>query len=116
MNNGMARRHWGAMMREADCRCQPLAAWTMHQCGIKEQSMQLSALHSGGRPHKRIARSVVGASGGIQLRAVARIFGVALRVDTIEFWFMMQIAMIFGFVTTYPVNWWLIRLGIKERM
>ncbi len=32
------------------------------------------------------------------------------------FWFMMQIAMIAGFLTSYPVNWWLIRRGVKERM
>ncbi|RKR38635.1 DUF4396 domain-containing protein [Paraburkholderia sp. BL17N1] len=32
------------------------------------------------------------------------------------YWFMMQIAMIAGFLTTYPVNWWLIRRGIKEKM
>jgi len=33
-----------------------------------------------------------------------------------EFWFLMQVAMLFGFATSYPVNWWLIRTGIKERM
>lgn len=32
------------------------------------------------------------------------------------FWFMMQIAMCVGFLTSYPANWWLIRRGIKERM
>jgi hypothetical protein len=32
------------------------------------------------------------------------------------FWFMMQVAMLAGFVTSYPVNWWLVRRGIKERM
>lgn len=32
------------------------------------------------------------------------------------FWFMMQIAMFAGFCTSYPVNRWLIRAGIKERM
>ncbi len=32
------------------------------------------------------------------------------------FWFMMQIAMLAGFVTSYPVNWWLLRAGIKEGM
>jgi hypothetical protein len=32
------------------------------------------------------------------------------------FWFMMQIAMIFGFLTSYPVNWWLLRKGWKETM
>ncbi len=32
------------------------------------------------------------------------------------FWFMMQIAMLVGFLTAYPVNWWLLRAGIKEKM
>jgi hypothetical protein len=43
-------------------------------------------------------------------------FHVKLATNSIEFWFMMQIAMIFGFLTSYPVNWWLIRRGIKEKM
>ena len=29
---------------------------------------------------------------------------------------MMQLAMMAGFVTSYPVNWWLIRAGVKEKM
>jgi hypothetical protein len=33
-----------------------------------------------------------------------------------EFWFMMQIAMCCGFVTAYPVNWWLVKSGIKMGM
>ncbi|WJY27520.1 DUF4396 domain-containing protein [Sporosarcina trichiuri] len=32
------------------------------------------------------------------------------------YWFMMQIAMILGFATSYPANAWLIRKGIKEAM
>jgi hypothetical protein len=44
------------------------------------------------------------------------IFGTKLEVDTVEFWFVMQIAMIAGFCTSYPANWWLIRRGIKEKM
>ena len=32
------------------------------------------------------------------------------------FWFMMQIAMLFGFMTSYPVNWWLLKKGVKEKM
>ena len=39
-----------------------------------------------------------------------------LETNSVEFWFVMQVAMMCGFVTTYPVNWWLIRVGIKERM
>ena len=44
------------------------------------------------------------------------LLGVRLETNTVEFWFMMQIAMVCGFMTSYPVNWWLIRQGIKERM
>lgn len=32
------------------------------------------------------------------------------------FWLMMQIAMLAGFATSYPVSWWLLRRGIKEAM
>nr|WP_296712090.1 DUF4396 domain-containing protein [Tistrella sp.] len=42
--------------------------------------------------------------------------GTKLEVATPEFWFMMQIAMLAGFATAYPVNWWLLSRGIKERM
>jgi hypothetical protein len=45
-----------------------------------------------------------------------RWLAVTLQTDTFEFWFMMQIAMICGFATSYPVNWWLLRSGIKEKM
>ncbi len=44
------------------------------------------------------------------------VLGVTMRTDTPEFWFMMQIAMLCGFVTAYPMNWVLIRTGIKEKM
>lgn len=43
-------------------------------------------------------------------------YGGVARVASPEFWFAMQLAMLTGFVTSYPVNWWLIRLGVKERM
>lgn len=43
-------------------------------------------------------------------------FGVTLEVNSVEFWFMMQVAMIAGFMTAYPVNWWLIRRGVTEKM
>jgi Domain of unknown function (DUF4396) len=45
-----------------------------------------------------------------------RLLGVPLEVSSAEFWFMMQIAMVAGFLTSYPVNWWLLKQGIKEPM
>lgn len=32
------------------------------------------------------------------------------------YWFMMQIGMCIGFLTSYPVNWWLVRAKLKEAM
>jgi len=32
------------------------------------------------------------------------------------FWFLMQIGMAVGYVTSYPANWFLVRAGIKESM
>jgi Domain of unknown function (DUF4396) len=43
-------------------------------------------------------------------------FGTMLETDSVEFWFMLQIGMMVGFITSYPANWWLIRRGIKEEM
>jgi hypothetical protein len=37
-----------------------------------------------------------------------------LSPDHAAYWFLMQIEMILGFITVYPVNVWLIRRGIKE--
>jgi hypothetical protein len=45
-----------------------------------------------------------------------RALGQKLQTDSVEFWFMMQLAMLCGFITSYPVNWWLIKSGIKEKM
>ncbi|MGO2083905.1 DUF4396 domain-containing protein [Vagococcus sp.] len=43
-------------------------------------------------------------------------FGGRIEPTTPVFWFMMQIAMLVGFCTAYPMNWLLIKKGIKERM
>jgi hypothetical protein len=44
------------------------------------------------------------------------LFGHENKKTNPVFWFMMQIAMLVGFLTAYPVNWWLLRAGIKEKM
>ena len=44
-------------------------------------------------------------------------FGIRrLMPDSAEFWFAMQAAMLAGFATAYPVNWGLLKAGIKEKM
>jgi hypothetical protein len=42
--------------------------------------------------------------------------GHELSKSSPSFWFMMQIAMVAGLFTSYPVNRWLLARGIKERM
>ena len=51
-----------------------------------------------------------------QFAVFKRIWHHLLSPNMPEFWFMMQIAMLFGFATAYPVNWWLVKSGIKEKM
>ena len=43
-------------------------------------------------------------------------FPAHLEPVSATFWFMMQIGMALGFLTAYPVNWWLVSAGLKERM
>lgn len=39
-----------------------------------------------------------------------------LEANSPVFWFTMQIAMICGFMTSYPVNWIMVKYGMKEKM
>jgi hypothetical protein len=50
--------------------------------------------------------------------AVARfaILGHPFQKSSPVFWVMMQVAMLAGFLTSYPVNVVLLRHGLKERM
>lgn len=42
------------------------------------------------------------------------IFRWELEMNTVTYWFMMQIGMFLGHWTGVPINWWLISKGIKE--
>lgn len=44
------------------------------------------------------------------------LLGRELAPTTVVYWFMMQLGMFAGFFTSYPVNWWLLKKGIKEAM
>jgi hypothetical protein len=61
----------------------------------------------------------VGMYGGMAMMQFALFkphYGHIAPVYTPEFRFAMQLAMLAGFATAYPVNWWLVRSGIKEAM
>ena len=48
--------------------------------------------------------------------ALAQYFIWNAPIDSSSHWFLMQIGMMLGFVTSWPVNRWLLRHGIKEPM
>lgn len=39
-----------------------------------------------------------------------------LEPNEAGYWFMMQVAMVAGFGTAYPMNYWLVKIGVKEPM
>ena len=55
-----------------------------------------------------------GMMAAIQFGWFEAFYGAPAPVPSPEFWFAMQVAMLAGFVTSYPVNWWLIRIGVKD--
>jgi hypothetical protein len=52
----------------------------------------------------------------VQFKLFVPLLGAQVQADRPEFWLAMQWAMVGGFITSYPVNWWLIRAGIKHAM
>jgi hypothetical protein len=44
------------------------------------------------------------------------IFHPRLEANSAVFWFMMQLGMVAGFATSFPMNMFLIKIGIKEAM
>jgi hypothetical protein len=63
-----------------------------------------------------VANGVAGGNVGWMAIAVFGIFGQEIPKTSPVFWFMMQIAMCAGFLTSYPVTGWLVSKGIKEAM
>ena len=57
-----------------------------------------------------------GLMAAIQFAWFAPAYGGIAKVASPEFWFAMQLSMLAGFALSYPVNWWLIRSGVKEKM
>ena len=58
----------------------------------------------------------VGLFGWMALMAFVFFPGPHLHPDSPVYWFGMQIGMVLGFATAWPVNVWLIRAGVKEAM
>lgn len=44
------------------------------------------------------------------------LFSPPLKANQMTFWLMRQIAMLVGMASSYPMNRWLLKKGIKEKM
>ncbi|WP_245472270.1 DUF4396 domain-containing protein [Rhizobium jaguaris] len=56
------------------------------------------------------------AMAAIQLFIFPAASGEKAGVNSWEFWFAAQIALICVFVTSFPINWYLISSGLKEKL
>ena len=83
-----------------------LAPWQGVVAALKADTLSLTAWQVG----------MYGFMAFAQLYLFGHLLGHRAETDTPEFWFVMQIAMLCGFATSYPVNWWLVRTGLKEAM
>lgn len=83
-----------------------LSLWQGIVAALKADTLSLAAWQIG----------MYGLMAFVQLYLLGHLFGHRAAVNSPEFWFVMQIAMLAGFATSYPVNWWLISSGIKEKM
>ena len=56
-------------------------------------------------------------TGMVLVATVGRIaVGGAFSPLTLGFWFVMSMALLAGFLTAYPMNWWLVANGLKHGM
>ena len=83
-----------------------LGFWEGIVAAVKADTLSLTAWQIGMYGFMAIAHFLI----------FGALLGAKLEVAMVEFWASMQIAMICGFLTAYPANWWLIRKGLKEAM
>ena len=86
-------------------RCAGFGFWDGIVAAVKADTLSLTAWQVGMYGFMAIA----------QFAYFRPLLGKPIEVNTPEFWFTMQIAMLCGFVTAYPVNWWLIEAGHQGR-
>jgi hypothetical protein len=56
-------------------------------------------------------------AGMILVASLGRVvLGGEMSPLTPEFWFVMSMALLVGFIAAYPLNWWLVARGLKHRM
>jgi hypothetical protein len=56
-------------------------------------------------------------AGMLPIAALARVaIAEPLSPLSADFWFVMSMALLTGFMTAYPINWWLVATGLKHGM
>jgi hypothetical protein len=73
---------------------------------VKADALSLAAWQAG----------MYGAMAIGQIVLLPRLVGSRAPVDSVEFWALMQLAMVAGYASSFPMNVWLVRRGIKQPM
>jgi len=79
-----------------------ISGWQGVKAALKADTLSLAAFEMGLFGWMALARSVF--------------YPHKLHPDAWVYWFMMAVGMMAGFLTAYPVNWWLVKVGLKEKM
>lgn len=95
---GIAFQYWSIRPMQPD-----LGSGTVLRRALKADTLSLTAFE-------------IGLFGWMAVMQLVLFTDPHLLPTTASYWFLMQIGMGLGFLTTYPVNVWLIRRGIKEAM
>jgi hypothetical protein len=81
---------------------QGLSGWDAIKAAVKADTVSLIAFEIGMFGWMAFASQVL--------------FHPRLEPTEPAYWYMMQVAMLVGFLTAYPANWWLIKRKIKHAM
>jgi hypothetical protein len=81
---------------------QGLSGWDAIKAAVKADTVSLVAFEIGMFAWMGFASQVL--------------FHPKLQPTQPAYWYMMQVAMLVGFLTAYPANWWLIRRKLKPAM
>ncbi len=84
----------------------------MHQMGHS----WLTSLWKGGRAEFFSMITVMVGMGMVMRFLTPIIIGDAPQPDTAAFWGIASLGLLVGFIFTYPMNWWLVKIGWKHGM
>jgi hypothetical protein len=76
----------------------------------------LETLWTGGRAELFSMMTVMAGIGAVMGFVTPLVVGAQPKPDTAAFWGFGALGLFVGYITTYPMNWWLVKMGWKHGM